>query len=349
MVNINEHDLYKLTYQILISAGADERNAKRVSEALLSANLSGVDTHGVFHLPRYIKEIDEQLLVPTAWPEIINENQNSALIKGNWTFGHVIAKFSMDLAISKASSHQIAVVSFMQSSHIGRLGEYAEMAARVNMISQIWASGYGVEQPVAVPFGGRDSILHTNPISIGIPGIGESHMIMDFATTTVAGSKLRIAHQRGEPAPDGSLVDDQGNPTTDPSTYPERARLTPFGAHKGYSLMLANEFIGRIFSGSDDYSENDRGGPIMRHQGVTMIVMKADLFQPIDEFQTKSNNLQKLVRSVNPASGFDSVKIPGDIENNSRKERKLNGIPIPDEQWESIKNLAERFEVELPV
>ena len=63
----------------------------------------------------------------------------------------------------------------------------------------------------------------------------------------------------------------------------------------------------------------------------------------------KSNNLQKLVRSVNPASGFDSVKIPGDIENNSRKERKLNGIPIPDEQWESIKNLAERLAVELPV
>ena len=102
MHNISAEELDSLVRRILLAAGADERNASRVAEALVSSNLSAVDTHGVFHLPGYVSHIRDGQLVPTAWPEIVQETPNTALVKGNWTFGHVVAKYTMEVAIRKA-------------------------------------------------------------------------------------------------------------------------------------------------------------------------------------------------------------------------------------------------------
>ena len=348
MPKITAGDLRDLVANILLAAGADERNANRVAEALVSSNLSGVDTHGVFHLPRYVSEIRDSLLVPTAWPEIITETPTSALVSGNWTFGHVVAKYAMELAVAKAREQNVAVVSFMRSHHIGRLGEYSEIAASQGMIGLVWGSGYGKEQPVAVPFGGRKPALHTNPISMGFPGGDEPQMVLDFATTIIAGSKVRVAKLKGEQVPVGSLVDGDGNPTTDPSGYPEVGGLLPFGGHKGYALMLANELLGRVLSGADSYAEAHRGGDIYRHQGVTMIALKADLFRPLSEFTRDADELERQMRAVPPAAGFEKVLVPGDLEARARAERGRGGIPIPDEVWESLVNLAAELGVGVP-
>ena len=347
MPNITPEDLHGLVRDVLLAAGADLRNADRVAEALVSSNLSGVDTHGVFHLPRYVDEIKAGTLVPTAWPEVVSETATTALVTGNWTFGHVVAKFAMDIAIEKASAQSVAVVSLVRSTHIGRLGEYAEMAASAGMASLVWASGYGVETPAAVPFGGRTPALHTNPIAISVPGGEEPSMVLDFATTTIAGSKVRIAQNRGEQVPPGSLVDGDGNPTTDPSGWPDTGGLMPFGGHKGYAIMLATEFLGRVLSGADAFAEEDRGGPVMRHQGVTLIVFKADLFQPMDQFEKGSDRLQRMMRDVPPADGFEEVLVPGDLENRARTARRRDGIPIPDFVWSSLTDLAESLSVDI--
>ena len=267
MPTISADDLHDLTRRVLLAAGADERNASRVADALVLSNLSGVDTHGVFHLPRYVTEIRDGVCDATAWPEIVSETPTSALVSGNWAFGHVVAKFAMDVAIAKAREQNVATVSLVRATHIGRLGEYPEMAVAEGMIAFVWASGYGSEEPVAVPYGGRKPLLHTNPISIGVPAGDETPMVMDFATTTIAGSKARVAALKGEQVPPGSLVDDDGRPTTDPTGYPKRGGMVAFGGHKGYAFMLANEFIGRVLSGADDYVEGERGGPLMRRQG----------------------------------------------------------------------------------
>ena len=347
MPNITAENLHGLVRSILLAAGADERNASRVAEALVSSNLSGVDTHGIFHLPRYVSEIKEGILVPTAWPEIISETPTTALVTGNWTFGHVVAKYAMDLAVQKASEQNVAVVSFVQALHIGRLGEYAEMAASQGMVSHVWASGYSEEAPVAVPFGGRERVLHTNPISMGFPAGEEPPMVLDFATTTVAGSKVRLAQNRGQEVPSGSLVDQDGNPTTDPSVFSDGGGLLPFGGHKGYAIMLANELLGRVLSGSDAYAEAQRGGPVMRHQGVTLIVLKADIFQPLADFTRRADELERRMRGVPPAPGFKEVLVPGDLENRARATRQREGIPVPDDIWKSLTELAQSLGVKV--
>lgn len=334
--------LDKLIREALLAAGADERNANRVAEALVLSTLRGVDTHGILHLPSYVEKIRDGEIVPTAWPQIRQEDATSALIAGNWTFGHVTAKYAMEAAIKKAESHNVAVVSAVQINHIGRLGEYAEIAAANGMLSIIWAGGFGAEKPVAVPFGGRQPVLSTNPIGMGFPvGDGPS-IVIDYATTVVAGSKVLTARDRNAQLPPGSIVDKDGNPSTDPIDYLEGGSLLPFGEHKGYALMLAVEFFGRVLSGADAFSnEEKRGGPIFRHSGVTMMVMKADLFQSLTDYSTRIKDLGNQIRSVPPAPGFEEVILPGDLETRAEAARGRDGIPIADALWERLEALAE--------
>ncbi|MCZ6678805.1 MAG: Ldh family oxidoreductase [Candidatus Poribacteria bacterium] len=343
-------ELDKLIRDVLTAAGADERNANRVAEALVSSSMRGVDTHGILHLPSYVEKIQAGEIVPTAWPEILQEDTTSALIGGNWTFGHVTAKYAMDIAIKKAEAHNVAIVSMVQVNHIGRLGEYAEMAAAKGMLSVVWAGGFGEEKPVAVPYGGRQPVLSTNPIGMGFPVGDGPPMVIDYATTTVAGSKVMTAKDRNIPLPAGSVVDKDGVPSTDPDAFIDGGALLPFGAHKGYALMLAVEFFGRILSGADGFSDEEkRGGPTFRHSGVSLLVVKADLFQAATVYSKRAEELANRVRSVPPAPGFESVLIPGDLEARAEATRTRDGIPIPNPLWQRLTALADSLDVNIGV
>ena len=340
MVMKTAEELLKFTTDVLIAAGADDRNATRVAEALISSNLCGVDTHGVIHLKTYVDSIRAGEIVPTAWPEILTEDTTSARIGGNWTFGHVTAKYAVKVGIEKAKKDNVAVVGIVQVNHIGRLGEYAEIAASEGMISMIWSGGFGEGKPVAVPYGGRERILSTNPIAMGFP-IGDGPpMLIDYATTAIAGSKIHVAQTKDEMIPPDSLIDKEGNPTTDPSAYFDDGALLPFGKHKGYALMLAVEFLGRIFAGADTFAAETRGGNIYRHSGTTMIVLKADLFEPLTDYSSRADELGRRLRAVPPAPGFEEVLIPGDLEARARATRQRDGIPIPVKLWQRLTDLA---------
>jgi len=333
-------ELHKIVVKILLAAGADERNANVVAEHLVSANLSGVDTHGVLHLPGYVAAMKAGEIVPTAWPEILNETPTSALITGNWTFGQVAAKYAMEIALAKAEKQNIATVGLVQAHHIGRLGHYAEMAAAKQMISMIWAGGYAEEKPGAVPYGGREAVLHTNPLALGFPAGDESPMIIDYATSAASGVKIVWARERNEPLPPGWIVDKDGNPTTDPNDFFSGGAFLAFGGHKGYALMMAVEFLGRIFTGSDTFAEANRGGVYMRHQGATMIVLRADIFQPFAEYARRVDEMERRVRAIPAAPGFKEVLVPGDPEVRTRAIRQREDIPIPDDVWQSLTELA---------
>ena len=346
MVVKTADELRELIERILTAAGADHAGASDVAEHLVSANLSGVDSHGVWHLAGYVKAIRAGELVPTATPEIIRETPNSALVSGNWTFGQVAAKYAMQVAIQKAAAANVSVVSLVQAHHIGRLGHFVEMAAAQRMISMVWAGGYGAEQPAAVPYGGRTSALHTNPIAMGFPAGEEPPMRFDYATTVTSGVKVVNAQRRGEQLPPGCIVDKDGNPSTDPNDFFNGGAHLPFGRHKGYALMIGAEFLGRIFAGADAFVDADRAGPILRHQGATIIVLRADLFQPFADYARGADEAERLIRAIPPAPGFEEVLVPGDPEERSRARRQRDGIPIPDDVWQSIVETAASLNIE---
>ena len=341
-------ELHQLVKNALLAAGADEQNAEDVAEHLVLANLSGVDTHGIWHLPRYVESSKSGEIVATAHPEILNETATSARVTGNWTYGQAAAKYATEVAITKATESDIAVVGLVQADHIGRLGHYVEMAASEGLIAMVWAGGYSEEEPATVPYGGRETVLHTNPLAMGFPSGDGPRMMFDFATAAVSGVKVLNAQRRDEPLPPNCIVDKDGNPSTDANDFVNGGGHVPFGGHKGYALMMATEFLGRIFTGADAYVDPKHGGPIMRHQGVTFIAFKADLFQPFSDYADRADEMGRRVRAIPPAPGFDEVLMPGDPEVRTRAIRQRDGIPIAEDVWQSVTEIATSLGVEVP-
>jgi uncharacterized oxidoreductase len=339
VVIVQADELRNLVRDVLKAAGADHRNADRVAEALVSSNLCGVETHGVWHLAGYVNAIKAGDIIPTAWPEIISETPTTALVSGNWAFGHVTAKYAMEVAIEKAQAQNISVVGIVKSGHIGRLGEYVELAASKGLIAMMWGGGQGVEVPAAVPYGGRKRVLHTNPVAMAFPVGAGSPMMFDIATTAVSGVKIVDARDQHKPLPPDCIVDKDGNPTTNAADFFEGGAHVPFGKHKGYAFMMAAEFLGMILTASDRYAERQRGGPIFRHHGTAFIVIKPDIFRPMEEFLAHGEKVCAQIREVPPAPGFKEVLIPGDPEARTRAKRLREGIPIPQGLWQKISDL----------
>jgi LDH2 family malate/lactate/ureidoglycolate dehydrogenase len=339
VVVVPADDLRDLVRDVLKAAGADQRNADRVAEALVSSNLCGVETHGVWHLAGYVNAIKAGDIIPTAWPEILSETPTTALVSGNWTFGHVAAKYAMEVAMAKAAAQNVAVVGVVKAGHIGRLGEYVELAASEGLISQVWGGGQSVEVPAAVPYGGRKRALHTNPVAMAFPVGAGAPMMFDIATTATSGVKIVDARDQNKPLPPDCIVDKDGNPTTNPADFFAGGAHVPFGKHKGYAFMMAAEFLGLVLTASNRYADPQRGGPIFRHSGTTFIVMKPDLFRPREEFLAHGEEICSRIRSVPPAPGFKEVLVPGDPEARTRAQRLREGIPIPKGLWQKISEL----------
>ena len=342
MVTKFPNELKKDVLAVMLAAGASKDNAEVVAEHLVSSNLCGVDTHGLFQIPMYLQDIKKDRLLPKAKPQFLKEDSSSALISGNWTFGQVAARFAMEVAILKAVRAGIAVVSLVQTHHIGRLGHYVEMAAAKEMISMVMGSGYFKDTPRTAPYGGRKGALDTNPVAMGTPAPSDESgpVMFDYATTAVSGARVIIAERSGKPLPVGCILDKHGNPTTHAKDYTDGGTFVPFGGHKGYALMVAAEYLGQIFSGSYSFAESGRGGPIFSHQGVTMIVFRADLFQPIQQFKDQAEQTAARIRTTPPAPGFDEVLVPGDPEMRTRLQRQREGIPIPEEIWKPFVDAA---------
>ena len=340
-------ELERLVEAIFLGVGATPDNARLTAEHLVRANLSGVDSHGVWHVLGYVQQIKDGQVDPAAAPQVIQESGASTLVSGHWTFGQVGALYALDRTIEKAKSQGVAIGGLVQSYHIGRLGHYVERAAEEGLVSMIYLGGQGTENPTAVPYGGRQKVLHTNPLAMGFPGAaGEPAMMFDFATTPIAGVKVVNAHNRGEQVPPNCLVDAQGRPTRDPGAYFAGGGHLPFGQHKGYAIMMAVEYLGRVLLGSEGYAEEGRGWLYDRYGGTCMVLLKADLFQAMDEFTRRAEGLADKVRTSAPAPNFERVLVPGDLERRARHQRR-DGIPIEDDVWRTLGEAAELAGVEI--
>ena len=295
-------ELHGLVRRVLLAAGADHHNAESVAAHLVLANLSGVDSHGVWHLRGYVEAIQEGAILPAERPEILKETSSSALISGHWTFGQTAGNYAMDVAIAKAREQGIAITSVVQKHHLGRLGHYVEMAAGQGLVGLALAGGQGELAPAAMPYGGARNLLHTNPLATAFPtGVAEHPMMFDFATSATSGVKVENARNRHQNLPRGYIVDKHGRPTDDPEEFFAGGGHAPFGAHKGYAIMMMVEYLGRIFAGANAYADERRGGVVLRNEGGTMIVIQADLFQSLDDFKALADSMTERIRKVPPA------------------------------------------------
>jgi len=330
----------------LVAGGASDEDARIVTRLLVKSNLAGVDSHGVFpNLVNYIKGLRKGIIKPNAIFEIVKETESTAMINGNWGFGQVICTKAMELAIEKAKKNGVSGVAIFNCNHIGRLSDYSLMAVENDMVGFIAANG----DPNVAPYGGRSSVLSTNPISYGIPAGTERPVIVDFATSMAAEGKIRAALYKGVQLPPGWIVDSAGRPSTNPADLyepplpPEQIKmagaLLPAAGHKGYGLALVVEILGGALTGtgcSDDVTSG-------LTNGIFLSVVNITHFVPLEEFKARVDGLIRKIKNSPRAPGFSEILIPGEPEFREEEKRSKTGVPISDASWKTLVDACKEY------
>ena len=333
---VHARRLVELGTGIFSASGAPEPVARRVAESLVLSNLLGVDSHGVVRIPQYLREINEGGIVPDAEPVVTEDRGTVVRMDGQLAFGQVVAERAMRTAVERAKESVVGIVSFANVLHIGRLGEWVLLAADEGLFGLVLTNGSRPGGLVA-PFGSRQRIMGTNPIAFAIPAGSYPPVVADFATSTVAEGKTRVATRKGDRIPPDWVVDKKGRPTTNPADLYDGGALLPFGKHKGYSLSLMVDVLAGILSGANTpiFPEYRR-----LQNGVFMMALDVTFFRPATEYNDAIDTLLGAVKGALPAEGVERVLLPGEPELLSRKEREGKGIPVDDQTWSDIQEAA---------
>ena len=336
MPTIDAAKLESLGARIFTALGTPEADARLVATLLVRANLRGHDSHGAIRIPQYAGAIRTGHVNPKSPVTVLADTPVIARLDGGRGFGQVVAKRGMALAITKAKAAGLSAVTLANTTHVGRLADYAEMAAAEGLVGMLWVNAvFGLN---VAPWGGAARRLGTNPHAIAVPGEGGPAMVLDFATSVVAEGKMRVKKNRKQQAPPGWFIDAEGKPGTDPEVFygnPPGSLLTA-GEHKGYGLSLAVELLGGILSGTGAASP----GPGVFANGTLMICLDVERFIPLPEFRTQVATFLAWVKTAPRVPGTTEILIPGEPEARLETERRRDGIPIEDETWRQIETLA---------
>lgn len=274
-------ELESFVERLLSAAGLSADHAQLTAGLLVKADLQGYPAHGVAHIPSYLERIKVGLLQTEEPPEIVREGPTFGLIDGKHCFGQVVAHQAMSLAIQKAEEQGVGIVCAFRSGHMGRLADYVELAAERGMIGIGTISVGGASIPA---YGGLSGVAGTNPMAFGIPGRDGRHILLDFATAAMSRGELNRRGARGEPIPEGVMLDGYGNPTNDFRAMMNQPRgiLLPFGGHKGSGVHLVTEILGGILAGNGLGRDwRDKGASAIN--GGYFQAVRVDLFQALDE------------------------------------------------------------------
>ncbi|HEV2976195.1 MAG TPA: Ldh family oxidoreductase [Casimicrobiaceae bacterium] len=307
---------------IMRAAGCNDTEAATVARRLVDSNLVGHDSHGVLRVGKYLEWMRNGWVKANQTPTIVFESDAIAIIDGNCGFGQVVGEFAGARGIQKAAGTGIAMIGLRNCGHLGRVGDWAELAASAGQVSLHFlntSSGLRV-----APFGGSDRRLSTNPITIGIPVAGGDPVIMDMTTSMAAEGKLMVALNRGESVPEGWIIDSQGRATTDPKDFYAGGALLTVGGHKGSGLSIVTDLLaGAIATGKS----SDPSDQILRNNMLSIYIAPG-VYDAQGTVAQEVARFLDWVKASPPLRPGVPVLLPGEIERKTRAERTAQGIPI---------------------
>ncbi len=330
-----------------------EEDARITADVLVSADLRGVDSHGVARLRRYVNGIRDGMMHVNPSVEVVTETPTTALIDAGGGLGQPVSYRAMERAIAKAKEYGCGFVTVRNSNHYGIAGYYAMMALPHDCIG-ISMTNAAV---LVVPTFGRDAMLGTNPIAVAAPANRERPFVMDMATSTVPRGKLEVYNRQEKPIPLGWATDETGTPTDDPGRVLEnfKARagggLLPLGGagellggHKGYGLAVWVDIFCAILSGAAYadlvYPKTPDGKPLPSRIGHFFGAWRVDAFRPADEFKAAMDDLQRRLKGAPKAEGQERIYIHGEKEYEEAERRSQEGIPLNAKVAADLQNIA---------
>lgn len=345
--------LFNFTASVFEAMGCPAKDAALAAEVLLSADLRGVDSHGVARLSGYVRLWEVKRINPNPAMRIVHETPSTAVIDGDSGLGLVVAPYAMRVAIEKAKQAGTGWVSVQNSNHFGIAGYHAMMALQYDMIGMAMTNA----SPLVAPTFSIERLLGTNPICVAIPAGEEPPFVADLATTTAANGKLEILQRKNQSAPMGWVQDKDGMPSTNPHELKSGGALLPLGgdrdhgSHKGYALGAVVDIFSAVLSGAN-YGPWVPPFPAfvpmpseMPGKGIGHFfgAMRVDAFREADEFKQNMDKWIRRFRSAKTINGEEQVLIPGDPEREMEENRMKTGIPVLPVVEEDLKFVGEKL------
>ena len=346
MVTIKVENLIDFVADVFAHAQSSKEEARRIATYLTTANLTGHDSHGVIRVPVYMRWKTTGWVVPNQTPQVVVDTPSMAVVDGKFGYGQTVTPVAVRIGIEKCKKAGLAAVALRNSGHLGRVGDWAEMAAAAGLVSVHFVNAAG--SLLVAPFGGVEKRLSTAPYCVGIPRNGQDPIVLDFATSIVAEGKCLVASRGGKKLPMGALIDSDGTLSEDPQVLygpftPEGPRdhtkgtgaIRAFGEHKGSGLAFICELLGGALTGNGATAPNR---PFAN--GMLAFYIDPRVVDPANFFDSEIARYVAFIRETKPVAGVEQVLIPGDPERKTRAERTRNGIPLPDDTWAAIVNTA---------
>lgn len=330
--------LYTFTHAVFIGMGCSFEHATIATKVLLSADLRGIDSHGVARLSGYVRLWQAGRINAQPNIRVIHETPSTAVVDGDQGLGLVVAPFAMEIAMQKAAVVGTGWVAVQNSNHFGIAGYHAMMALEKDMIGMAMTNASALVAPTF----SNEKMLGTNPIAVAIPAEDQPPFVADFATTTAANGKLEILQRKGLDTPFGWVQDHQGQISTDANILKKDGALLPLGSdrehgsHKGYALGSIVDIFSAVLSGASygpwappfpayiPMPDNMPGKGLGHFLGA----MRVDAFRPAADFKSHMDHWINRFRNAKPVEGQEKVLIPGDPEREMEMERMVNGIPL---------------------
>ena len=334
--------LVEFITRALSAAGIPAEDAGQVAALMAEADARGGDAHGVFRLPQYVKQIQSGAVNPRANIRVVTSQAGTALVDGDNALGHLVMKRATELAIEKARQCGVAWVGTRRSNHAGPAQLYPQMIAAQNMIGLYFCVG---NTNLVPPWGGTEVLLSTNPIAIAVPASRHPVISLDMATTNTAFGKIRLKAQRGEPMPEGWMIDRQGKPLTDAKRASE-GFLLPIGGPKGYGLALMIGLLAGTLNGASfgrdvvDYTVDSK---TPSNTGQSIVAVNIAAFADVQNFKEQVDEVWDVMKSSPTLPGVDEVRLPGERSEQIYRERMAHGVPLSEGQLKILDELAGRL------
>lgn len=338
--------LESLVADIFAAAGCSRAEAQRVALHLVKANLAGHDSHGVVRVQRYLPMLREGLLHADQRVDVAVDTPALAVVDGKFGFGQTVAPQAVEIGVAKCRALGLSAVALRNAGHIGRVADWAELAARAGLVSVHFANAVG--SPLVAPFGSAERRFSTAPYSVGLPILGREPLVLDFATSLVAEGKVFVASQGGRPIPADALIGPDGTVGDDPELlygdYRASGRrdirngagaLRAFGEHKGSGLALMCELLGGGLTGNGCATPGRRFA-----NGMFSIYVDAARVDPEALFPQEAARYVAYVKSAKAVPPATEILLPGEPEARTRAERLARGIPLPQETWDLLLEAA---------
>lgn len=350
--------LQQFTLHTFLAMGCPEADAQLATNVLLSADLRGIDSHGIARLSGYWRLYEAGRINPKPNVRVVHETPSTAVVDGDKGLGLVVAPKAMQVAIDKATNVGSGWVSVKNSNHFGIAGYHAMMALQHDMIG--WAMTNA--SALVTPTFSKEKMLGTNPICVAIPAGEQPAFVADFATTTAANGKLEILQRKNAEAPLGWVQNADGEATTDANALKKGGALLPLGgdrehgSHKGYALGSIVDIFSAVLSGASygpwappfpayvPMPDNMPGEGLGHFLGA----MRIDGFRPADEFKQHIDNWITRFKNATPSNPEQPVLVPGDPEREMEAIRATQGIPLVEAVVQDLAALSSKTGVVFP-